>query len=61
MARFLMPYMVVAFLILVGGAFAFGDSVLGAYATATVALLVAAVGCTRWVERDEPGESPRRR
>jgi hypothetical protein len=59
MVRFLLPYLIVALVVLVAGAALYANEatgVLGAYATGLAAILVAGVGYARWEERQHgPG------
>ena len=63
MVRFLLPYLIPAFAIIVVGAALYASEatgVLGAYATGVAALLVSGVGYVRWDERQHgPGARQR--
>jgi hypothetical protein len=57
MLRYLVPYLVVASLLVVAGGIAYGAGIigpLGAYAAAFAATLVAGAGYVRWDRRRQP-------
>ena len=63
MVRFLLPYLIAAFVVLVIGASLYASEatgVLGAYATGLVAILVSGAGYARWDERQHGPGAPQR-